>query len=1068
MSAIQTQKEAGLKYRPFQKAGIILALCAVLLSAQTLTLAAPENEKSETVRSVHVKDGEIENSTLVIGSHLIYIGALTDALYELATRSAADFDQNDMYYKSELSDGRWYLVSSASSLEDISVSGTPVDSSVIESLEFTHHTKSDGVTYDLCTGETPAVFDIPDPFDLEGMEELQPLYLQYQLLVEKEEDTWTESDRIYQKMIGDFFKIDIRNENTDKCDKNLKGLQDYRNILIGAQAEAAMTETLDSVMGSVDAERRTESLTELGRELELLELHAGGMSSEEEKEEKKRKEEIAESAMEKAGKYRQEEDYNGALETLRDAYEETGLSKLKTEMDDLRVERAIADSQKALQNFEEELKGRKEEQKRLEEEIAGLDEEISRLKELITDLGGGDGEPEEETPAQPPEDGVQKDSPEAEKYKKQLEEKKEERREKEERQKELEEKQLEKNLSREREETLAEIRKLLEELYEETRDERLYYQIQELGNNRKKLKAEDRKEDGFVTNEGIIQAIGECIGNVETSIRRYEGKLLEEGDTITGKIRYKYSALLIDGAGTGNTAACDTGAESLCDLSAILEDKLAHPDRELALLTDDLVPAAFGIYQAALSGGASEEYQKAAAQKSSRAVLTRCLETQQNQTNAYRLEYQTFLSAKAKRMNSGKAGEYFLSLIGGADGLEKGMIQDAAASYLKQTVSEHLAWLKGSYTAMIQENFGETEIGKLKEEEDSLLLQKRTALDQNDLAAARKLDAALLAKRQDVDAAREKLTAVQHSPNASEADKAAAAAQLDGGSGASVLTNAADRMILDIKDGDLDSFRNGMAAVEALGGLDPDAASDALSRVRGALAEELSKEEGGRNAEELEEISRAAEELDETLAAGGGGDAADAGGGQAGGKPDGAQLEAFLKRLLGVSFEELPEKKKAGVLLAVEWYAKAEADFKAAALAGRWANAMYGEGNRYLYEKPESGAGVYVSLKTVSNCLNYRYIFDDSLEIATLQKGMEYYRFQTGDCRFETTGGKSGRMKDKALRRQEVYIPEDGCSGLFSCGAEYIDRAAVGMLVTAPVKAEAEEIYKAMREGGPD
>ncbi|MDO4531658.1 MAG: hypothetical protein Q4C06_06715, partial [Bacillota bacterium] len=63
--------------------------------------------------SVHIKAGEIENSTLIIGSHLIYLGSLTEQNYAIAVETEAESNQYTRYYKSELVGGAWYDVTEA-------------------------------------------------------------------------------------------------------------------------------------------------------------------------------------------------------------------------------------------------------------------------------------------------------------------------------------------------------------------------------------------------------------------------------------------------------------------------------------------------------------------------------------------------------------------------------------------------------------------------------------------------------------------------------------------------------------------------------------------------------------------------------------------------------------------------------------------------------------------------------------------------------------------------------------------------------------------------------------------
>ena len=206
---------------------ISMAVFLTLLGIGIYAVAAPNDDMNLTPDSVHIKSGDIENSTLAIGSHLIYIGAMTDEIYQIAYQSASTFSQSDMYYKSELGGGSWYEISSATSVADISSEGTPVADSVVEALSFTHHTKSDGITYDLITGQPVNIFNINDPYDLRNMEELRPLTTQYQMLVngaqepEKNSDDDeasttedTDSNEELRLLIQEFYNEDLKTNRT--------------------------------------------------------------------------------------------------------------------------------------------------------------------------------------------------------------------------------------------------------------------------------------------------------------------------------------------------------------------------------------------------------------------------------------------------------------------------------------------------------------------------------------------------------------------------------------------------------------------------------------------------------------------------------------------------------------------------------------------------------------------------------------------------------------------------------------------------------------------------------------
>lgn len=119
--------------------------------------------------------GDVENSavtgngTLIIGTHLIYMGALNEQIYKIAQKSESDSSQTDS----------------------------------IAELYFTHHTRSDGVTYNLKKNVLVGVFEIYDAHDLENMAEPEPLKIQYDALKEQNDKSDTTSRNI--KLIGQFF-----------------------------------------------------------------------------------------------------------------------------------------------------------------------------------------------------------------------------------------------------------------------------------------------------------------------------------------------------------------------------------------------------------------------------------------------------------------------------------------------------------------------------------------------------------------------------------------------------------------------------------------------------------------------------------------------------------------------------------------------------------------------------------------------------------------------------------------------------------------------------------------------
>lgn len=232
--------------------------------------------------AVHINAAEIENSTFAIGTHLIHLTALTDTINDIAQESVVDSGQDRIYYKSELGGGAWFDITEASTLADITTGGSPVADSVIEELFFTHHTKSDGITYDLRTGEPVSPFDIISPYDLESMDELFPLKTQYDLMKETQMDSKAGKAKV--ERVRQFFATNVENQVTNEIDKQLEALEVYYNILAEFGADVAEKDAVRSVQAALDASRRAQVFVIVGNALQeyALELQSIADSEDEE------------------------------------------------------------------------------------------------------------------------------------------------------------------------------------------------------------------------------------------------------------------------------------------------------------------------------------------------------------------------------------------------------------------------------------------------------------------------------------------------------------------------------------------------------------------------------------------------------------------------------------------------------------------------------------------------------------------------------------------------------------------------------------------------------------------
>ncbi len=229
--------------------------------------------------AVHIDPAAIENSTLIIGSHLIHLSALTDTTYATASQSVLASEQASIYYKSELAGGAWFDITTANGIAEISTAGTPVPNSFIAGLWFTHHTRSNGITYNLLTGQPINIFDTPNPYDLHKLEELMPLELQYQHVMQSSssssgsnssDTTSADQNRNMMMFMNRVWSATIRSSVTNDADTALGQLQNYFQHLATTEAPTRDKDALQKVMGSYDALRRHEVMQILEGELQTL------------------------------------------------------------------------------------------------------------------------------------------------------------------------------------------------------------------------------------------------------------------------------------------------------------------------------------------------------------------------------------------------------------------------------------------------------------------------------------------------------------------------------------------------------------------------------------------------------------------------------------------------------------------------------------------------------------------------------------------------------------------------------------------------------------------------------
>ncbi len=261
-------------------------LAAVLLAAWPLYgTKLISNALFDTSQAVHINPDEIEDSTLIIGTHLIYLHSMTDDIYDVAVQSASDSNQDKRYYKSELAGGVWYDITDATSLENISTNGVIVNQDEIKALYMTHHTKKDGITYALADGRAVNIFNTYNVYDLEKMPELKSLKSQYDLMKE------TGSSKEELELVTSFFKTNTNTNAAAVCDAQLAALQAYYQVLAANDASTEEKNSVMSVMKKIDNARKLAIYEKVDEALSKLEISVSDLAKTSKKDSEKDSEE---------------------------------------------------------------------------------------------------------------------------------------------------------------------------------------------------------------------------------------------------------------------------------------------------------------------------------------------------------------------------------------------------------------------------------------------------------------------------------------------------------------------------------------------------------------------------------------------------------------------------------------------------------------------------------------------------------------------------------------------------------------------------------------------------------
>ncbi|MBQ7583419.1 MAG: hypothetical protein IJT24_02310, partial [Lachnospiraceae bacterium] len=262
---------------------VVAGFVALFVKSRALALF---NEKDAVRYEDFAATHTIENSTLFVGTYLINLGGITDEVYEKAQNSASESNQTSIYYKSELANGEWFDVTDAETLTDIMNGAIAIPESELADLYVEYYVGSDGAVISALDGDEVNPFDVPDPYKLSKIKELEPLWLQYTGSATAEDisqddylknknsaSTGNKRTDVYTyQLLTTFFAMDLRDEETDRYDADLARLYEaYKSYKSSGQDEEA--EIIYNLMATVDASRRAIVMDKLS----MMEVNALGV-----------------------------------------------------------------------------------------------------------------------------------------------------------------------------------------------------------------------------------------------------------------------------------------------------------------------------------------------------------------------------------------------------------------------------------------------------------------------------------------------------------------------------------------------------------------------------------------------------------------------------------------------------------------------------------------------------------------------------------------------------------------------------------------------------------------------
>ncbi|MBR5578962.1 MAG: hypothetical protein IKW28_08215 [Lachnospiraceae bacterium] len=555
-------------------------------------------------------------------------------------------------------------------------------------------------------------------------------------------------------------------------------------------------------------------------------------------------------------------------------------------------------------------------------------------------------------------------------------------------------------------------------------------------NTEDKEKQYEYEKEQFVENSGVLDAIANSLQNCQNSYTENIGNSIEKGSTVIKNLEYEKTMQVIS-----QPASSEAVISQLQLLFNIQENVVRQETEELQMIESELLSKVESKFKEGISKGAGEGYKVAVANGVSQAAVEQTLNQQKTELNTVLQELEFVITAQTKRQAPQDALNGIYDRLDSISGLKTLAKKDAFQTKAVESIEEYRIWLTERARAIIMENQElASQMDKLELDKEELTAQLQQALDENDLALAKKKQAMIELLDEQMKKKQQELTNIMEDPESSESDKAKAENQ---SGSATVLNN-----INQIKQEALSALAEGKENIsDQLNALTELGAEAALKEIA-QKASETGKEQVA------EQASQAANDSQNSSLYG----ALEGGG---------ASMEELrviqkLEEFFGMAFEELDGKKQAELLVVLDWLIE-EGYISLESLFLRY----YEAARESLpdFDKIKRQEQEYVPLLTLAQLIDYRYVFEDSGKEVTLSKGSKAYKFKANSSKMECYPKKEESLKKNVLYQKDLYLYEEDAGNYFGCQIEYLEKTEKGICLTAKMYREAEEFYQLLKEG---